>query len=130
MGATPLTAFVMRSNATACRETAAALGRLGFAVAEFSDGTHLYGHAIRVAAALGGDARRSFVILAEPTGDVVKSLEMLRSGNWPTPLVLVGPEASPETAERLRAVCLAAELPTAQELRRAIDRALTVCVRN
>ena len=130
MCAIPLTAFVMRSDATACRRTAIALRGLGFAVAEFGDGAHLYGHAIRAASVSSHRDRRSFVILAEPTDDVLQDLAVLRSGNWPTPLVLVGRDASPEVARALRAVCLSSETPTPRELQQAIDAALEACTPN
>jgi hypothetical protein len=122
MPTTP-TAVLMRSDPSACRETAAMLRDLGFAVSACDDESHLYASAIRVAAA-PEDELRSCVILAEATRDVLQDLEVLRSGNWHTPLVLVGRQASPEIARRLRAACLTREQPTPQELRRAIDAAV------
>lgn len=123
MRARPTTAFVMQSDGAACRRTAAALRDLGFAVAEFADEPHLYAETIRAAAEQHRD-RRSFVILAEPTGEMLRDLEVLRSGRWPTPLVLVGAGASAEDARRLRAAWLPREHPTAEELRAAIETAL------
>jgi hypothetical protein len=124
MAAAPTTALLMRCDKAASRATAAALRRLGFAVAEFGDESHLYASAIRFAIAPEGDRR--FVIIAEPTGDVVRDLEVLRSAHWPTPLVLVGPEASPAMARRLGAACLPCERPTPGALRRAIAAARDV----
>jgi hypothetical protein len=129
MHATPKTAFVMQSDPTACRRTGAALRDLGFAVTEFDDECHLYAQAIRAAAAPRGDLG-SLVILAEPTCAVLQDLEVLRSGHWPTPLVLIGGDVSPEVARRLRAACLPCERPTAQELRRAVDAALAFTTAN
>jgi hypothetical protein len=129
MTATPMIAFVMQSNPTACRSTATALRDLGFAVAEFGDEAHLYAQALRVAARPPGDVR-SFVILAEPTGGVLDDLAVLRSGHWPTPFVLVGGQACPDMARRLRAACLPCDQPTAQELQRAIDAALELSAVN
>jgi hypothetical protein len=94
----------------------------------FGNEAHPYAHALRVAAKPGD--LRSFVILAEPTGEVLEDLAVLRSGHWPTPLVLLGRQASPDVARRLRAACLACDQPTAQELRRAIDAALELSARN
>jgi hypothetical protein len=129
MTATPMIAFVMQSNRAACRNTATALRDLGFVVAEFGNEAHLYAQALSVAAKPPGDLR-SFVILAEPTAEVLQDLAVMRSGRWPTPLVLMGREASPDVAGRLRAACLACEQPTAQELRRAIDAALELTAQN
>jgi hypothetical protein len=117
------TALVMRVDATRCRETASALRRLGLAVTEFGDGCRLYAHALALGTSRDHD-RRSVVILAEPTLDVVRDLETLRSGSSPTPLVLVGDGATPEVARRLRAAYLACAQPTSQDLRKAIDLAL------
>ena len=128
MTATPITALLMRSNTAACRTTAAVLRSLGYAVTEFDDEVHLYAHTIHAAIAPGVD-RRSLVILTEPTDDVVRDLEMLRSGNWQTPLVLVGQMANPEMARRLDAACLPSDQPTAEELRGAIKVARSVSER-
>jgi hypothetical protein len=117
--ATPTTALLMRSDATACRVTAARLRGLGFAVREFDDDLHLYAHAISL-----GPNDASYVILAEPTNDMVRDLEVLRAGHRSTPMVLVGSTASPETARRLRAACVAREEPSTEELRAAIDIAV------
>ena len=117
--ATPTTALLLRSDAMACRVTAARLSRLGFAVKEFGDEAHLYAHAISLRP---GDP--SYVILAEPTTDVVRDLEILRAVRRSTPMVLLGSAASPETARRLRAACVPREQPTSEELRAAIDVAV------
>ena len=123
------TALVMQSDPTARCGMAATLRDLGFAVAEFTDEPHLYGHLIRVATAPKGDPR-SFVILAEATADLLRDLEMLRTGSWPTPVVLVGPRADPAIARRLRAACLSCDEPTPAELEHAIDAALAASARN
>jgi hypothetical protein len=59
----------------------------------------------------------------------VRDLEMLRSGNWRTPLVLIGRKANPELARRLDAACLSSEQPTAEELRAAIAAARAVAAK-
>jgi hypothetical protein len=129
MTAMPRTALVMQTDLDSCRGTAAALRALGFAVNEFTDEEHLYAQALRVAAAPPGDLR-SFVIVTEPTGQVLRDMELLRSAHWPTPLVLVGSGASPEIAHGLRAARLSCKKPTADELRHAIDAALEVSALN
>jgi hypothetical protein len=120
-------ALIMRSDPSACHETAATLERLGFAVSEFVDECHLYAHAIRLATSAVDPG--SFVIVAEPASGVVQDLEILRSASWRTPLVLVGQAASVGVASRLRAACLPCERPTGAELRRAIDEALALASR-
>jgi hypothetical protein len=117
----PAVALLMQTDPAARHATGAALRDLGFAVAEFEDAAHLYAHTLRAAAA-HGDVR-SFVILAEPTPRMVEELELLRSGLWSTPLVLVGSQARPEVARRLRAAWLPCERPTRQGLRQAIATA-------
>jgi hypothetical protein len=119
--ATPTTALLMRSDAIACRVTAERLRRLGLVVTEFADEPHLYAHAISL---VRGMERNPFVILAEPTGPMVRDLEVLRAGWRAMPMVLVGRGASPETARLLRAACVSRAQPTMKELRDAIDAAM------
>ena len=121
MTATPSVALLMHRVPGARRDTAARLRDLGFAVSEFADEAHLYGRTILT----GPGEHEAVVILTEPTEDVVHDLEVLRSGHWKTPFVLLGREAKPALARRLCAACLPSERPTASELRRAIQRAVT-----
>ena len=125
MTATPNVALVMHRLPAARRDTAARLRELGLAVSEFADEAHLWGHTMLSAT---GD-HRSFVIVAEPTDDVVHDLEVLRSGQWRTPLVLLGAEANTSLALRLRAACVPAQHPTATELCEAIERAVSAAAR-
>jgi hypothetical protein len=122
MTATPTKAFVMQTDATSRHATAAVLRDLGFDPIVFDDPSHLYAYMLRSGAAPHGDAT-SFVVLSEPTAETVAEFEVLRSGHWPMPLVLVGRQASRELARRLRAAWLPCERPTRQGLRRAIATA-------
>jgi hypothetical protein len=126
MTAIPHVALLMQRAPAARKETAARLRDLGFAVSEFADEAHLYGRTILAAP----DDHASFVILTEATEDVVHDLEVLRSGHWTTPLVLLGCTAEPALARRLCAACLPSERPTASELRRAIEVAVTAAARH
>ena len=119
MTATPNVALVMHRLPAARRDTAARLRELGLAVSEFADEAHLWG---RTMLSAPGD-HRSLVIVVEPTDDVVHDLEVLRSGQWRTPLVLLGAEANASLARRLRAACVPGQSPTAAELCEAIERA-------
>jgi hypothetical protein len=121
MTATPNVALVMHRLPAARRDTAARLRELGLAVSEFADEAHLWG---RTMLSAPGD-HRSFVIVAEPTEEVVHDLEVLRSGQWRTPLVLLGAEANTSLAVRLRAACVPGQHPTATELCEAIERAVS-----
>ena len=125
MTATPSVALLMHRVPAARRDTAARLRDLGFAVSEFADEAHLYGRTILTAPRDHG----AVVILAEPTEEVVHDLEVLRSGHWKTPFVLLGRAAEPALARRLCAACLPSERPTASELRRAIELAVTAAAR-
>lgn len=124
MIATPNVALVMHRVPEARRDTAARLRDLGFAVSEFADEAHLWGRTILPAR---GD-HCSFVMVVEPTDEVVQDLEVLRSGRWETPLVLLG-SAADDVARRLRAACVSSEHPTATELCTAIELALTAVAR-
>jgi hypothetical protein len=86
------------------------------------DEAHLYGRTILSAP----EDHWKFVIIAEPTEDVVQDLEVLRSGRWDTPMVLLGTRVDPVVAQRLRAACLPCERPTESELRRAIEAAVAL----
>jgi hypothetical protein len=121
----PPIALVMRSDAGACRTTAAILRDLGFAVSACGDELHLYAQAIHLATA-PAETRRRAVIVTEPTEDVVRDLEMLRSANWRMPLILVGHDASVEVGRRIDAACLPCEQPSAAALERAIEEARKV----
>ena len=125
MVATPNVALVMHRLPAARRDTAARLRDLGFAVSEFADEAHLWGRTIMSAP---GD-HRSFVIVVEPTEDVVHDLEVLRSGQWKTPLVLLGTDADAGLARRLRAACVSREHPTSAELHEAIELAVSTAAR-
>jgi hypothetical protein len=128
MAATPARALVMQTDPCSRHATAAALRDLGFDPIVFDDPCHLYAYMLRATAAPHGDAK-SFIVLVEPTAETVAELEVLRSGHWPMPFVLVGRQASRELARRLRAAWLPCERPTRQGLRRAIATAcnLVVC---
>ena len=125
MAATPNVALVMRRLPAARRDTAARLRDLGFTVSEFADEAHLWGRTMMSAPG----EHRSFVIVVEPTDDVVHDLEVLRSGQWGTPLVLLGLDAEPSLARRLRAACVPGERPTTTELCEAIERAVSAAAR-
>ena len=125
MTATPNVALVMHRLPAARRDAAARLRELGLAVSEFTDEAHLWG---RTMLSAPGD-HRSFVIVVEPTDDVVHDLEVLRSGQWRTPLVLLGAEADTSLARRLRAACVSGQHPTATELGEAIQRAVSAVAR-
>ena len=125
MVATPNVALVMHRLPAARRDTAARLRDLGFAVSEFADEAHLWGRTIMSGA---GD-HRSFVIVVEPTEDVVHDLEVLRSGQWKTPLVLLGTDVDAGLARRLRAACVPREHPTSAELQKAIELAVSTAAR-
>ena len=124
----PHAAFVMQSDPTVRRGTASALRALGFEVVEFQDECHLYAHTIRTGVTPSAD--RTFVIVAEPTRDLLADLEVLRSGHWPTALVLLGGDADPEIARRLGAACLPCERPTVGDLQRAIEAAVAFSTLN
>ena len=117
----PHVALLMRRAVAAREETAARLRDVGFVVSEFADEAHLYGRTLLAAP----DDRATFVIVTEPTEDAVHDLEVLRSGHWTTPLVLLGRAAEPALVRRLRAACVPSERPTASDLRRAIEVAVT-----
>jgi hypothetical protein len=125
MTTAPNVALVMHRLPDTRRDTAARLRDLGFAVSEFADEAHLWGRTIM---SPPGE-HRSFVIVVEPTDDVVHDLEVLRSGQWRTPLVLLGIDASTGLARRLRAACVPGDHPTTTELGEAIDRAVSAAAR-
>jgi hypothetical protein len=125
MTATPNVALVMHRLPVARRDTAARLRDLGFRVSEFADEAHLWGRTMMSAPG----EHRSFVIVVEPTDDVVHDLEVLRSGQWKTPLVLLGTEANTSVVHRLRAACVSGEHPTTAELSEAIERAVSAAER-
>jgi hypothetical protein len=124
MVATPNVALVMHRLPATRRDTAARLRDLGFAVSEFADEAHLWGRTMMSAAG----EHRSFVMVVEPTEDVVHDLEVLRSGQWKTPLVLLGTEPGTSLARRLHAACVPGEHPTTSELCKAIERAVSAAL--
>jgi hypothetical protein len=125
MTVTPNVALVMHRLPAARRDAAARLRELGLAVSEFADEAHLWGRTMMSAPG----QHRSLVIVVEPTEDVVQDLEVLRSGQWRTPLILLGTEADTSLACRLRAACVPGQHPTATELSEALQRAVSAAAR-
>jgi hypothetical protein len=125
MTVTPSAALVMHRLPATRGNTAARLRELGLVVSEFADEAHLWGRTIM---STPGE-HRSFVIVVEPTEDVVHDLEVLRSGRWETPLVLLGTDADAGLARRLRAACVPSDHPTAAQLCEAIEVAVSAAAR-